>query len=166
MRRLVWIPLLLVALIMPVVVMAAGGSENRFGAVVAAIGGRYHAHATRIPMMGLISFVARLATHGGVSAMRVAEFEHFDQNVDGEELCRMVEQKLGAGWERMVRDTSRDGREQSLIYVHPEGKRMGMLVVDLDGSEMNVVQLFVDPDHLNDTIQRYEKKDRGEQLSD
>jgi hypothetical protein len=29
--------------------------------------------------------------------------------VDGDELNRMVEEKLGAGWERIIRETSRHG---------------------------------------------------------
>jgi hypothetical protein len=56
----------------------------------------------------------------------------------------------------MIRETSRKGKEQTLIFVHPEGERMGMFVVDLDGSEMDVVQVSVDPNHLNDQIGNYE----------
>jgi hypothetical protein len=70
----------------------------------------------------------------------------------------MVEEKLGAGWERMIRETSRKGKEQTLIFVHPEGERMGMFVVNLDGSEMDVVQVSVDPRHLNDQIGSYEHR--------
>jgi hypothetical protein len=68
----------------------------------------------------------------------------------------MVEEKLGAGWERMIRDTSRHGSEQTLIFVHPEGTRMGLFIVDKDGNEMDVVQVSVDPDHLNESIGQYE----------
>jgi hypothetical protein len=68
----------------------------------------------------------------------------------------MVEQKLGAGWERMIRETSRNGKEQTLIFVHPEGNLTGMFIVDKDGNEMDVVQISVDPDHLNQSIGQYE----------
>jgi len=70
----------------------------------------------------------------------------------------MVEEKLGAGWERMIRDTSRHGEEQTLIFIRPEGERMGVFVVDKDGNEMDVVQVSVDPKHLDDDIQRYTHK--------
>ncbi len=33
---------------------------------------------------------------------------------------------------------------------------MGLFVVDLDGHEMDVVQVSVDPDHLNQNIGHYE----------
>jgi hypothetical protein len=67
----------------------------------------------------------------------------------------MVEEKLGQGWERIIRDTSRNGNEQTLIFAHPEGARMGLFIVDKDGNEMDVVEVSVDPDHLNDSIGKY-----------
>jgi hypothetical protein len=66
-----------------------------------------------------------------------------------------VEEKLGSGWERMIRETSKKGNEQTLIFTHPEGERMGMFVVDLDGNELDVVQVSVDPKHLDDDIGKY-----------
>jgi hypothetical protein len=66
-----------------------------------------------------------------------------------------LQEKLGAGWERMIRETSRSGHEQTLIFTHPEGDRMGMFVVDLDGNEMDVVEVAVDPAHLDDNIGQY-----------
>ena len=152
-----WIvPVVFVALLIPVAVLAGGG--NGFDDVVSSIESRYHVRATRIPFMGLVSMVARRATHDGVGGVHVAEIENFSAPVDGDELNRMVEEKLGAGWERMIRETSRKGKEQTLIFVHPEGVRMGMFVVDLDGSEMDVVQVSVDPRHLNDQIGNYEHR--------
>jgi hypothetical protein len=147
------VPVVFVALLVPVAVLAGGASG--FDDVVSSIESRYHVQATRIPFMGLVSMVARRATHDGVGDVRVAEIENFSAPVDGDELNRMVEEKLGAGWERMIRETSRKGREQTLIFVHPEGERMGMFVVDLDGSEMDVVQVSVDPDHLNEKVGQY-----------
>jgi hypothetical protein len=64
----------------------------------------------------------------------------------------MVEEKLGAGWERIIRETKREGNEQTLIFIYPEGDRMGLFVVDLDGHEMDVVQVSVDPNHLKEKI--------------
>lgn len=154
MRRIVFVIVCFVALAVPVAVLASGG-EGGFDSVVQAIESKYHVHATRIPFMGLISLVSRKATEGGVSNMHVAEFEGFNSSMDGEELNRMVEQKLGAGWERMIRETKRNGEEQTLIFVHPEGSRMGMFVLDADGHDLDVVQVSVDPDHLNQSIDKY-----------
>lgn len=155
MRRLLWIPICAMALFVPVVVLA-GGSGNGFDGVVGSIESRYHVRATRIPFLGVVSFIARRASHEGVANLHVAEFEHFDAQVDGSELDRLVEDKLGSGWSRIIRETSKKGGEQTLIFMRPEGNRMGLFVLDLDGSEMDVVQLSVDPDHLDNTLGQYE----------
>jgi hypothetical protein len=142
-------------MIIPVAVLAAGG-EHGFDGVVRSIESRYHVHATRIPFMGLISLVARKSTAGGVSGLHVAEIEDFKEAVNSDELNQMVEEKLGSGWERMIRETSRNGKDQTLIFSRPEGDRMGLFVLDLDGSEMDVVQVSVDPKHLNENLGKYE----------
>jgi len=148
------IPICFVALAVPVVVLAGSGGSG-FDGVVNSLETRYQVHATRIPFLGLISLISRKATHNGVSGIHVAEFENFHGDVDGEELNSMVEQKLGHGWERVIRETSRRGGEQTLIFMHPEGNRMGLFVLDIDGHEMDVVQVSVDPDHLNENLSRY-----------
>jgi len=153
MKHLWFLPIEFVALVIPVAVLAAGGGG--FDGVVHSIESRYHVHATRIPFMGLVSLISSKATHGGVSSLHVAEFDNFTEQVDGDELNRMVEEKLGAGWERMIRETSKKGHEQTLVFTHPEGDRMGLFVLDLDGNELDVVELSVDPKHLDDDIGQY-----------
>jgi hypothetical protein len=155
MRPLLLVPICFVALAVPVVVLASG-AEGGFDGVVSSIESRYHVHAQRIPFLGLISFISHKATNGGVNGMHVAEIEDFNADVDGEELNRMVEQKLGVEWERVIRETSRKGNSQTLVYMHPEGARMGLFVLDLDGQEMDVVQVSVDPKHLNESLGKYE----------
>jgi hypothetical protein len=167
MRRLLLIPVCFLALLVPVAVLAGGG-ENGFDGVVHTIEAKYHVRATRIPLLGLISFVSRRATNGGVSNLHIAEFEYFSPVTDGEELNQMVETKLGEGWERIIRETSRktdsigtdhgvEGiNNQTLIFIRPEGGRMGLFVLDEDGRNLDVVQVSVKPDHLLDTIDHYE----------
>jgi hypothetical protein len=153
MKRLWLIPMGLVAMAVPVAVLAGSG-ESGFDGVVHSIESRYHVKATRIPLLGLVSLVSRKATHGGVTGLHVAEIERFTEPVDGDELNQMVEEKLGPGWERIIRETSKKGNEQTLIFIHPEGERMGLFVLDKDGNEMDVVQVSVDPKHLDDDIGR------------
>jgi hypothetical protein len=155
MRRLWLIPIVSVALLVPVAVLAGGG-EGGFDGVVHSIESKYHVRATRIPFLGLIAMVSGKAMHHGVSGLHLAEFESFSEPVDGEELKRMIEEKLGSGWERFIRETSKKGNEQTLIFAHSEGDRMGLFIVDLDGNEMDVVQVSVDPNHLNENIGHYQ----------
>jgi hypothetical protein len=161
MRRLWLLPIALVVLSVPVAVLAGSG-EGGFDTVVRAVETRYHVRSTRIPFMGLVSLISKKATHDGVSGLHVAEFDSVTEPVDGDELNRMVEEKLGAGWERIIRETSRQGHEQTLIFIHPEGDKMGLFVLDLDGQEMDVVQVSVDPNHLNENIGHYEHRHQGE----
>ena len=147
-------------IVVPWIAHAASGTGG-FDGVVDSIESRYHVHATRIPFMGLASLLAGTATQGGVDGVHVAEFEHFTETVDGEELNRMVEEELGQGWERMIRETSRHGGGQTLIFSRPDGNRMGLFILDLDGHELDVVQVSVDPDHLNESIEKYKHHDRN-----
>jgi hypothetical protein len=168
MRRQFFVPLGCAALCLLVVIpwiAHAAGAGGGFDGVVSSIEHKYHVRATRIPCMGLASLIAGAATHGGVAGVHVADFEHFDKAADGEELNRMVEEKLGQGWKRMIRSTSRHGDEQTLIFAQPEGRRMGLFILDLDGSEMDVVQVSVDPDNLSKTIAKYDHSDRDRDQS-
>jgi len=159
MKRLLLIPVCFVALLVPVAVLAGGGEG--FNGVVRTIETRYHVHATRIPFLGLISFVSRKATGDGVSNIHVAEFEDFSGPFDGEELNDLISSKLGPGWERVIRETSRNGDSQTLIFMHPEGSRMGLFVLDADGHDLNVVQVSVDPNHLSESVNHYDHHHQG-----
>jgi hypothetical protein len=154
MRKLILIPICAIALIVPFAVLASSG-EGGFDGVVHNIEHQYHVKASRIPLMGLVSLVARGASHGSVSGLHIAEFEDFSADVDGQDLNRMVEEKLGPEWERVIRETSRRGNSQTLIYMRAEGNRMGMFVLDADGRDLNVVQMSVDPRHLEEEVRRY-----------
>jgi hypothetical protein len=151
---IVLVPLGLVAVMTPAVVLAAGGSGGGFDDVVSGIEQRYHVHANKIPFMGLVSFVAGRATHGGVHGLHVAEIERFDGPVDGEELTALVQKRAGNGWSRMIRETGRGG-DQSLIYIRSEKEHIGMLIVDLNGHEMDIVQISVNPDQLAEQIKEH-----------
>lgn len=155
MRRFVFVLVCFVAMLVPVAVLASGG-EGGFNGVVNTLEVKYHVHATRIPFLGLISFVMGKNAEYGVSNVHVAEFEDFRETMDGEELNRMVEEKLGGEWQRVIRETSRGGEEQTLIFMHPEGRHMGLFVLDSSGRELDVVQVSVDAEHLSAKINQYE----------
>ncbi len=163
--KALWIPVGIAAIMTPAFLLAAGGNEEGFDAVVHGIESRYHAHATRIPFLGLISGLAGIATHGGVHNLHLVEFDDVHgaekEPVNGEELNALVQAHVGQGWQRIVRETSRDGDEQSLIYVHPEGSRLGMLVVDLAGHELNLVQISINPDQLTREMRERHERHHG-----
>jgi hypothetical protein len=167
------------AVMTPMILLAAGVGGGGFDSVVRGIESHYNVHATRIPFMGLVSGIAGIATHGGVRGLHVAEIEHIEGRVDGAELNTLVEERVGKGWQRMIRETTKNkggeaGQEdQTLIYVKPDGSRMAMLIVDLDAHEMNIVQVSVNPDQLSQQIMEHHhgehqgssKKDDGDTKS-
>lgn len=153
MKRLLLIPVCFVALLVPVAVLAGGG--DGFDGVVRSIETKYHVHATRIPFVGLISFISRRSSPEGVSHLHVAEFEGFSGPMDGDELNGLVGAKLGPAWERVIRETSRDQGSQTLIFMRPEGSHMGLFVLDADGRDLNVVQVSVDANHLAESVNQY-----------
>jgi hypothetical protein len=158
-KKFIWTaPIIAVVLLVPTAVVLAASGGAGFDGVVDSIESQYHVHATRIPMMGLVSLVAGAATHDGVRSLHLAEFEDFNAALDGQELKQMVDKKLGPEWNLMVRESNRKNGEQTLIYCHPEGKHMGLFVIDRDHHELNVVQVSVDPDHLNESIGKWGHK--------
>lgn len=165
-RPFPWLMLLLpaglAAVMAPAIVLAASGGGGGFDGVVHGIESRYHARATKIPFMGLISALAGVSTHGGVHNLHLAEFENFSGTIDGEELNTIVTQHIGEGWQRIVRETSRSGTDQSLIFVRPEGNHLGMMVVDLDGHDLNVIQISVNPDQLSEQIREHRSHHRDD----
>lgn len=151
MRRLLWIPLVLVALAIPATVLA--GSGEGFNGVVGSLESQYSARATHIPLMGLISLCARAGSHGQVANLHVAEFEHFPAPLTTDDVDRIVQQKLGAGWQRIILQTS--AREQSFIFMRDEHPHIGLFILDHDGHELDVVQLSIDPSQLSHTLHQY-----------
>jgi hypothetical protein len=164
MKRLWLASVVLASLLVPSALFA--GSSTGFSGVVSSIESRYHVRATHIPLLGFAGFISRKVAHSGVSDLHVAEFDSFKEPVDGEELNRMVAEKLGADWELVVRETSRKDNEQTLVFIHPDDKRMGLFVVDLSDHEMDIVEASVDPNRLNEELAHYEhhlREDRHSQ---
>jgi len=133
------------AVVLPMTVTAAG--HHDFDAVVSAVEHRYDARPERIPVMGLVSFCARVATRGGVKGLKIAEFDHFVGPADTGELDKLVDESLGGDWQRFVTNRERNG-ELNLIYAQPDGHAMRMLIVDYEHGELDVVRLEVNADRL------------------
>lgn len=166
MRRFVFFAVCFTALVVPAAVLAGGG-ELGFDGVVSTLEHEYNLHADKIPMMGLIRFVAYRASHAAVSNLHVAEFDAVPDTVDSDQLNHIAEQKLGPGWSRMMRETSKRNHANTVIFVRPEGKRLGMFILDADGHELDVVQLSVDPDHIAEKLAEYDHHhDRGNSQGD
>ena len=123
-------------------------ADHDFNAVISGVEHRYATHARKVPMMGLVSFCARVATHGSVKGMRIAEFNSVGPDLDPESLLDMVRSKLGAEWQPVVTERATREAQLSVIFVRPAGRSLRMLIADYDHGELNVVRMELDGDEL------------------
>lgn len=142
----VLVTLAVVAILFPVAGRAA--SHPDFDAVVSAVEQRYNSHAQRVPMMGLVSFCAHVATGGGVKGMKIAEFDNLPAAPDSAELEALVRDTLGDAWQPFVTERERNG-EMNIIYVQPNGAAMRMLIADYEHGELDLVRIEVNGDRLS-----------------
>jgi hypothetical protein len=121
--------------------MAFAG-DNEFRGVVHAIEGRYGVRHTHIPLLGFAMFFVRPE---GVSGLKLAVFENFNGPTEPDDVSRIVENSLGAGWYPFVRVQSKSdaagGGETTLIYASPSGGKLRMMIVNVESSEATVVEL-------------------------
>jgi hypothetical protein len=144
-----WVLPAVLALV-PVTGCAASGHD--FDAVVTAVQTRYPAHVQKVPLMGLISFCARVATGDGVKGMQVAEFENFRHAPDAAELDRLVSETLGSGWQRFVTTRDRNG-SVSLIFSQPDGRAMRLMIADYENGELDLVRIEVNGKRMQHWLQ-------------
>jgi hypothetical protein len=76
------------------------GADHEFRGVVHAIESSYGVHHMHIPLLGVAMFFARPE---GVSGLKLAIFENFNSRTDPDDVKRLVESSLGAGWYPFVR---------------------------------------------------------------
>lgn len=144
--------------LIPVTGCAASGHD--FDAVVSAVQTRYPAHVQRVPLMGLISFCAHVATGGGVKGMQVAEFENFHNAPDPAELDRLVSETLGSDWQRFVTTRDHDG-SVSLIFSQPDGEAMRLLIADYEHGELDLVRVEVNGKRMQQWLENPQRSARN-----
>lgn len=133
------IPALLSIALLALAPAVGCASGHDFDNVVATVEHHYSVHAQRVPMMGFVSFCARVASHDGVKGMRIAEFDNLAL-AKTDDLGQLVRDSLGPRWQLFV--TERDaGGEQSVIYVQPHGSAMRMLIADYENGELDLVEI-------------------------
>jgi hypothetical protein len=126
----------------------AFASDSDFDGLVSDVAHRYDAHATRIPMMGLVSLCARFATHGGVKGLRVVEFDDVKATLDVCDLTSLVRNHLGPEWRPFINEHDRQGKSQSIIFVREKGDTLRMMIADYDHGELDVVRMELSGDAL------------------
>lgn len=124
-------------------------ADRDFDGLVNELAHRYDAHATRIPMMSLVSLCARFVTHGGVKGLRVVEFDEVGTTPDLSELSSLVRNRLGPEWQPFVNEHDKEGKSESVIFVREKGDALRMLIADYDHGELDVVRMELSGDSLS-----------------
>jgi hypothetical protein len=123
-------------------------ADRDFDGLVSEVAHRYDAHATRVPMMSVVSLCARFATHGGVKALRVVEFDDVKAALDVSELTALVRNHLGPEWRPFINERDKQGESQSIIFVREKGDALRMMIADYDHGELDVVRMELSGDAL------------------
>jgi hypothetical protein len=126
----------------------AFAGDRDFDGLVSGIAQSYDLHATKIPMMSMVSLCARVATHGGVKGLRVVEFDNIKISPGLPDLTSLVHRSLGPEWEPFVQERDRQGESQSVIFVRPAGEAMRMVIADYDHGELDVIRMELSGDAL------------------
>jgi hypothetical protein len=125
-------------------------ATNEFDAAVADVENAAHVHRTYIPtpLLGLVSFGARIYTHGSVHGLHVAELENVGDKLSQERFGELMEARFGDGWSRMIRQQDFESHELTLIYTRPAGEQMEMMVASLERNEISLVNVKVNPKEM------------------
>jgi hypothetical protein len=126
--------------------LTALASDHDFNAAVSSIESAYHVHRQHVPMIGMVSFCAHIATGGAVKGLKIAAFDDGSVLPDSPDLPALLQATLGSGWSLMV--DSRSSGEQDAIYAHPEGHRMRLLIASYDHGDLSVVRVDLDATQL------------------
>lgn len=132
------------AAILPLPVLHA---DRDFNQAVSSMENAYHVHRQHIPLIGLASFCAHVATGGAIKGIKIASFDDGTKLPEGADLPALLKETLGSSWSLIVETRSRKG-EQDAIYAHPHGHRMTLLIASYDAGELSVVRTDLDADHL------------------
>lgn len=126
----------------------ASASDLNFNHLVSSIEGRYQIRHTRIPLMGLVSFCARVYTRDGVRGVHVADFEDIGIHISADEFDAYLHSQLGESWNVIVRSHKKTSNEDTIIYAHMKGGQYILLIADVEGNELSLVKVGMNANKL------------------
>jgi hypothetical protein len=123
-------------------------ANEDFDGLVSEVAQRYDAHATRIPMMSVVSLCARFTTHGGVKGLRLVEFHDVHGAHDVLELTSLVRNHLGSAWQPFLHERDNQGERESAIFVRESGDAIRLMIADYNHGELELVRMELSGDAL------------------
>ena len=118
---------------------------------------RYNAKQMRLPpIMGLVSFGARLYTKGAVKGLKVAIFkeQNFTETIQDSGF-ETVFQSFDTSWTPMIRFYSRKQMQRTYLYAKEAGKDFQIMITTLQPDNAVVLTVKVNPAQLAKFIERH-----------
>jgi hypothetical protein len=142
-------PAICIALLL-VVTAPAFADDPAFDAVSKQFKERLHAREVHIPFFGLARFATRIIKPAGVKSIRVKIFDSLHDN--SRAAFRQLEATLGnslpPGWFQVIKVSSREGGQQTLIYVREDGKDIKLMVLNFEDGQAVVAKVKISPESL------------------
>jgi hypothetical protein len=132
-------------------------ADSEFNGLVSSIERRYQVRREHIPLIGLVSFCAWVYTKGGVKGFRVADFENVDARVSADDLDSLVQEKLGASWNVILRSHRKDNRDDTIIYARSAGDKFQVLIAEIENNELSLVRVRINANSLSRWVNDQER---------
>lgn len=148
-RRL--LPLLALAIVLPIAAPSAHAADGDFDAVVKHLETEYKA-STNESIPFFVRIAVKFVKPAGVKSVKLKTFDRLTGTGGGDRLDALLRAKLAKDWQPVVRIFSKRHREQVFIYLRPAKSDVEILVVAVDEEDATVLKAKVDPDRLADFL--------------
>lgn len=140
-----------IALAFLLVMAAAAPAAAGFNSIASTIERTQHVRPKWIPFMGLGRIVVHLMKPNGVHDFKIAIYDggRISPDVD---LTSIVRDKIGSGWQQMIRSRSLKDHENATIWAKPDGDTVRMMILSQESDETVLVEVAVDPEIFADSI--------------
>jgi hypothetical protein len=135
----------------------ASAADSEFDGLVSSIEVRYQVQHEHTPLVGFMSFCARMYTRGGVKGFRFADFEDADARISADDVDSIVHGQLGASWNVILRSHEKETKDDTIIYARPMGDKFFVLIAEIDDGQLSLVKLRVNANRLSKWVNNQEK---------
>lgn len=127
---------------------AQGKKANEYKSIVKHLKTRYKAKKVSIPMMWVARAAVKVARPVGVQSFSLTMFENlqFTSATLDAEMRSMMKNSFGDDWSPVYRGSSREGGQQSYMYMRDEGKSINMTLVTINKDQAAVIRARFAPD--------------------
>jgi len=132
-----------VLLLATALAVPAAARDREFDNLVKAVESNCGIQSTRIPLLGVVNLVVKLARPSGTGDLKLAVFAHPAPLGEGTAFSDTVSAALGPGWRPFVRVESRLTKETTVIFSRVTGRRLHLLIATRERDEAVLMRFGV-----------------------